>query len=35
MWSYCMVLSAKGVHCTGMPLILLNKPYQVLSQFQR
>jgi len=28
-----MVLSAKGVHCTGMPLILLNKPYQVLSQF--
>jgi len=28
-----MVLSAKGVHCTGMPLLLLNKPYQVLSQF--
>jgi 23S rRNA pseudouridine2457 synthase len=30
-----MVLSAKGVHCTGqMPLILLNKPYRVLSQFR-
>jgi len=24
----------KGVHCTDMPLILLNKPYQVLSQFR-
>jgi 23S rRNA pseudouridine2457 synthase len=30
-----MELSAKGVHCTGqMPLILLNKPYRVLSQFR-
>jgi 23S rRNA pseudouridine2457 synthase len=30
-----MVLSAKGVHCTGqMPLLLLNKPYRVLSQFR-
>jgi 23S rRNA pseudouridine2457 synthase len=30
-----MVLSAKGVHCTGqMPLILLNKPFRVLSQFR-
>jgi 23S rRNA pseudouridine2457 synthase len=30
-----MALSAKGVHCTGqMPLILLNKPYRVLSQFR-
>jgi 23S rRNA pseudouridine2457 synthase len=30
-----MVLSAKAVHCTGqMPLILLNKPFRVLSQFR-
>ena len=30
-----MELSAKGVHCTGqMPLILLNKPYRVLTQFR-
>jgi 23S rRNA pseudouridine2457 synthase len=29
-----MVLPAKGVHCTDMPLILLNKPHQVLSQFR-
>jgi len=26
-------LSLKAVHCTDMPLILLNKPYHVLSQF--
>jgi len=25
---------AKGVHCTDMPLVLLNKPYRVLSQFR-
>jgi len=29
-----MVLSAKGEHCTDMPLILLNKPHLVLSQFR-
>jgi 23S rRNA pseudouridine2457 synthase len=29
-----MVLPAKGVHCTDMPLILLNKPHHVLSQFR-
>jgi 23S rRNA pseudouridine2457 synthase len=29
-----MGLPAKGVHCTDMPLILLNKPHQVLSQFR-
>ena len=30
----CMALCAKAVHCTDMPLILLNKPHQVLSQFR-
>lgn len=34
MWSYCMVITAKGVHCTDMPLVLLNKPCGVLSQFR-
>jgi 23S rRNA pseudouridine2457 synthase len=29
-----MEVPAKGVHCTDMPLILLNKPYRVLSQFR-
>jgi len=29
-----MALCAKAVHCTDMPLILLNKPHQVLSQFR-
>jgi 23S rRNA pseudouridine2457 synthase len=29
-----MALSAKAVHCTDMPLILLNKPHLVLSQFR-
>ena len=29
-----MVITAKGVHCTGMPLVLLNKPCGVLSQFR-
>ena len=29
-----MVITAKGVHCTGMPLVLLNKPFGVLSQFR-
>jgi len=29
-----VALPAKGVHCTDMPLILLNKPHQVLSQFR-
>jgi 23S rRNA pseudouridine2457 synthase len=27
-------LLVKAVHCTDMPLILLNKPYHVLSQFR-
>jgi 23S rRNA pseudouridine2457 synthase len=29
-----MALCAKAVHCTDMPLILLNKPHLVLSQFR-
>ena len=29
-----MVITAKGVHCTDMPLVLLNKPSGVLSQFR-
>ena len=29
-----MVITAKGVHCTDMPLVLLNKPCGVLSQFR-
>ncbi len=29
-----MVLPAKALHCTDMPFVLLNKPYQVLSQFR-
>ena len=29
-----MVITAKGVHCTDMPLLLLNKPCGVLSQFR-
>jgi len=29
-----MELPAKGVHCTDMPLLLLNKPHLVLSQFR-
>jgi 23S rRNA pseudouridine2457 synthase len=29
-----MVITAKAVHCTGMPLVLLNKPCGVLSQFR-
>ena len=29
-----MAIFTKGVHCTDMPLILLNKPHQVLSQFR-
>jgi len=28
------VITAKGVHCTDMPLVLLNKPCGVLSQFR-
>jgi 23S rRNA pseudouridine2457 synthase len=29
-----MVITAKGVHCTDMPLVLLNKPCGVLCQFR-
>lgn len=28
------MITAKGVHCTDMPLVLLNKPCGVLSQFR-
>jgi len=31
---FTAVLLLKAVHCTGMPLILLNKPHLVLSQFR-
>jgi len=34
MVSFTDALRMKDGHCTDMPLILLNKPYQVLSQFR-